>query len=59
LQADFEFYFDSSSADTVRLIGRFNGSSAILVKATPEEAAGFVGGQLAQGFLLNKPTNLL
>src|SRR5215210_359437 len=54
LQSDFEFYFDSSSADSVSLIGRFNGSRAILVKATPEEAAGFVGGQLAQGFLLNK-----
>lgn len=54
LQSDFEFYFDSSSADTINLGGRFNGSRAILVKATPEEAAGFVSGQLATGFLLNK-----
>lgn len=54
LQSDFEFYFDSSSADTINLVGRFNGSKATLVKATPEEAAGFMNGQLAQGFLLNK-----
>jgi hypothetical protein len=54
LQSDFEFYFDSSSADTINLVGRFNGSKATLIKATPEEAAGYVGGQLAQGFLLNK-----
>lgn len=55
LQSDFEFYFDSSSsADTISLAGRFNGSRAILVKASPEEAAGFTNGQLASGFLLNK-----
>jgi hypothetical protein len=35
-------------------VGRLNGSKATLIKATPEEAAGFVGGQLAQGFLLNR-----
>lgn len=54
LQSDFEFYFDSSSADTINLVGRFNGSKATLIKASPEEAAGFVNGELAQGFLLNK-----
>jgi len=54
LQSDFEFYFDSSSADTINLVGRFNGSKATLIKATPEEAAGFTNGQLAGGFLLNK-----
>lgn len=54
LQSDFEFYFDSSSADTINLVGRFNGSKATLVQATPEEAAGFTNGQLATGFLLNK-----
>ncbi|WP_018615643.1 DUF4302 domain-containing protein [Segetibacter koreensis] len=54
LQSDFEFYFDSSSADTINLVGRLNGSRATLVKATPEEAAGFTSGQLAEGFLLNK-----
>ncbi|MEJ7681654.1 MAG: DUF4302 domain-containing protein [Segetibacter sp.] len=54
LLSDFEFYFDSSSADTINLVGRFNGSKATLMKATPEEAAGLVNGQLATGFLLNK-----
>lgn len=54
LQSDFEYYFDSSSADTIHLVGRFNGSKATLIKATPEEAAGFVGGRLGQGFLLNR-----
>lgn len=54
LQSDFEFYFDSSSADTIQLIGRFNGSRATLIKATPDEAAGFTSGQLATGFLLNR-----
>jgi len=54
LQSDFEFYFDSSSADTINLVGRLNGSKATLVKATAEEATGFINGQLATGFLLNK-----
>lgn len=54
LQSDFEFYFDSSSADTIHLVGRFNGSKATLIKATPEEAAGFTNGELGRGFLLNK-----
>lgn len=54
LQSDFEFYFDSSSADTINLVGRFNGSKAKLIKATPEEATGFANGELAAGFLLNK-----
>lgn len=54
LQSDFEFYFDSSSADTINLVGRFNGSKATLIRATAEEATGFTNGQLATGFLLNK-----
>lgn len=54
LQSDFEFYFDSSSADTINLVGRLNGNKATLIKVTSEEAAGFMNGQLASGFLLNK-----
>ena len=54
LQSDFEFYFDSSSADTINLVGRLNGSKAVLVKATAEEATAFINGELASGFLLNK-----
>lgn len=54
LQSDFEFYFDSGSADTINLVGRVNGSKATLIKASAEEAAGFTNGQLATGFSLNK-----
>ncbi|MCW3081604.1 DUF4302 domain-containing protein [Segetibacter sp.] len=54
LQSDFEYYFDSSSADTINLVGRFNGSKAVLVKATQAEAAAFTSGQLANGLLINK-----
>lgn len=52
--SDFEYYFDSSSNDTIKLIGRFHGSKAILVKATQAEATAFANGQLANGLLLNK-----
>ncbi|TDH26833.1 DUF4302 domain-containing protein [Segetibacter sp. 3557_3] len=44
LKSDFEFYFDSSSTDTINLIGRMNGSKAVLVKATPQEAQVFTSG---------------
>lgn len=54
LQSDFEFYFDSTSADTINLVGRFNGSKARLVRATQAEATAFTSGQLANGLLLNK-----
>ncbi|MDQ6814442.1 MAG: DUF4302 domain-containing protein [Bacteroidota bacterium] len=54
LQSDFEFYFDSTSADTINLVGRFNGSKAQLVRATQAEATAFAAGQLANGLLLNK-----
>lgn len=46
LLSDFEFYFnDSTSADTLKLTGRVNGSKFILTKATQEEATGYTGGQ--------------
>jgi hypothetical protein len=54
LQSDFEFYFDSTSADTIHLVGRFNGSKATLVRATQAEANAFSAGQLAGGLQLNK-----
>ena len=54
LQSDFEYYFDSSSTDTVNLVGRFNGSKAQLIRATQAEATAFNSGQLANGLLLNK-----
>ena len=54
LQSDFEFYFDAASADTIRLIGRVNGSTALLIRATQAESTAYTSGQLAKGFLLNK-----
>ena len=54
LQSDFEFYFDSTSNDTINLVGRFNGSKAQLVRATQAEATAFTTGQLANGLLINR-----
>lgn len=54
LQSDFEFYFDSTTNDTINLVGRFNGSKAQLVKATQAEATAFSSGQLANGLLIDK-----
>lgn len=46
LRSDFEFYFsDSSTVDTVKLVGRMNGSTAYLVKATAAEATAYTTGQ--------------
>ncbi|MEO6188136.1 MAG: DUF4302 domain-containing protein [Ginsengibacter sp.] len=54
LTSDFEFYFDSSSADTMRLVGRFNGSKLLLVKASQQEETLFNNGGLAAGLSINK-----
>lgn len=54
LQSDFEYYFDSSSTDTIKLVGRFNSSKAVLIRATQTEATAFNNGELASGLLLNK-----
>jgi hypothetical protein len=54
LQSDFEFYFDSTTVDTIKLVGRFNGSKAILIRATSQEATAYNSGQLAAGLLIKK-----
>lgn len=47
LQSDFEFILsDSSTADTIRLTGRFNGSKALLWKATQAERDAYSSGGL-------------
>ena len=51
LQSDFEFYFDSTTTDTIKLVGRFNGSKAILIRATQQEGASYDNGELGRGFL--------
>ncbi len=50
LQSDFEFYFDSTSTDTMKLVGRFNGSSAVFTKATKQEADAYNNKELGKGF---------
>ena len=48
LLSDFEFYFDyGSSADTIFLTGRINGSKLTLIKATAAEEQAYINGQLA------------
>jgi hypothetical protein len=54
LLSDFEFYFDTTSADTVRLVGRQNGSRLTLVRASQAEQDAYNSGQLAAGLSLNK-----
>ena len=54
LISDFEFYFDSTTVDTIKLIGRFNGSKAILIRATSAEATAYNNSGLAAGLLINK-----
>ena len=54
LFSDFEFYFDAASADTIKLVGRFNGSKMTLIKATKAEEDAYAIGQLAAGLNINK-----
>ncbi|MEP6701317.1 MAG: DUF4302 domain-containing protein, partial [Bacteroidota bacterium] len=54
LKSDFEFYFDSTTTDSIKLIGRFNGSKAVLVRATAQEATAFNSGRLKDGLLINR-----
>ncbi len=54
LLSDFEFYFDSTSTDTIKLVGRQNGSRLTLTRATQAEADAYNTGQLAAGLSLNK-----
>ncbi|MEO8763431.1 MAG: DUF4302 domain-containing protein [Ginsengibacter sp.] len=54
LVSDFEFYFDSSSADTIKLVGRIFASKMMLVKATQAEETAYNGGGLAAGLNINK-----
>jgi hypothetical protein len=59
LRSDFEFSIDTASADTIRLTGRFNGSKAVLIRATAQEATAFNNGQLANGMVFNNITKLV
>jgi len=59
LQSDFEFYFDSTYTDSITLIGRFNGTRAVLIRATKQEADSYDNKDLGKGFLLQNLTKYL
>jgi Domain of unknown function (DUF4302) len=54
LLSDFEFYFDSTTADTIKLVGRFNGSKMMFVRATKAEEDAYNNGALVAGLYINK-----
>ncbi|MFL9483943.1 DUF4302 domain-containing protein [Chitinophagaceae bacterium LWZ2-11] len=56
LNSDFEFAFnaDSTTNDMIVLNGRFNGSRAVLLRASKAEADAYNSGQLGKSFLFNK-----
>ena len=51
LQSDFEFYFDSTYTDSITLVGRFNGSRAVLIKATKQEEDAYNNKELGKSLL--------
>lgn len=60
LLSDFEFYFnDSTTADTVKLTGRVNGSKMILTKATAEQATSYTSGQFNIDLFKESLANIL
>lgn len=54
LSSDFEFYFDTATTDIIKLVGRFNGSKMVLVRATKAEEDAYNSGALAIGLYINK-----
>ena len=58
--SDFEFSFlDKTPGDTIHLVGNFNGSDAIMIKATAQEAAAYNSQQLAASLKLLQNLNLI
>jgi hypothetical protein len=51
LQSDFEYAFDTATADTIKLLGRQHSTKAFLIKATQQEAAAYSNKQLGQALL--------
>jgi hypothetical protein len=50
--ADFEFYFESATAETITLTGQHQGSELVLTKATQAEAANHINNIVAQATAL-------
>ncbi len=59
LISDFEFAFESSTTDTIKLFGRFNGSRAVLIRATPEEATAYITGRLGSSLQFTNISKIL
>jgi hypothetical protein len=59
LGSDFEFAIESASTDTVKLTGRFNGSKAVLIRATAPEATAFNNRGLGNSLLFNNISRIL
>ena len=58
--SDFEFSFaDKAPGDTINLVGNFNGSKAIMVKASAQEAAAYNNKQLSVSFKLLQNLQLI
>lgn len=58
--SDFEFSFaDKAAADTINLVGNFNGSKAVMIKATPQEAAAYNNKQLGASIKLLQNLQLI
>jgi hypothetical protein len=53
LISDFEFAIDGIAGDTMKLTGRFNGSKAILIKATQQEAQSYYDKKYANRLFSN------
>ncbi|BAV05690.1 protein of unknown function [Filimonas lacunae] len=52
---DFEFYFDdNSTADTIHLVGRKHGNTAVLVRANKAEADAYAAGGLKSSFAFDE-----
>ncbi|MEJ7829151.1 MAG: DUF4302 domain-containing protein, partial [Segetibacter sp.] len=59
LISDFEFAFDSSTIDTIKLTGRFNGSKAVLIRATQQETTAYNSGQLGSSLMFKNIGKIL
>lgn len=51
LRSDFEFSLDTLTTDSIRLTGRFNGSSMVLSRATQEDLQNWSGGEWKKAML--------
>jgi hypothetical protein len=56
-ESDFEFSFVSSSPDTIRLVGNFNKSDLVLVRAKADQGDDYIEKAFNTNFLISKLNN--